>query len=149
MQAKLISESGEKTFALIFDPGEEVVSGIRAFAQQQNLAASRFTALGAFSDAMLGFFDMEQKDYIKIPVKEQVEVLTLVGNIALHEGMPKIHAHVVLGKTDGTAHGGHLLEAHVRPTLEVVVVEAPRHLQRRIDESTGLPLLNIREDQRV
>jgi uncharacterized protein len=149
MQAKLISESGEKTFALIFDPGEEVVSGIRAFAQQQNLAASRFTALGAFSDAMLGFFDMEQKDYIKIPVKEQVEVLTLVGNIALHQGMPKIHAHVVLGKPDGTAHGGHLLEAHVRPTLEVVVVEAPRHLQRRIDESTGLPLLNIREDQRV
>ncbi|MFP4437201.1 MAG: PPC domain-containing DNA-binding protein [Chloroflexaceae bacterium] len=149
MQAKLISESGEKTFALIFDPGEEVVSGIRAFAQQQNLAASRFTALGAFSDAMLGFFDMEQKDYIKIPVKEQVEVLTLVGNIALHQGMPKIHAHVVLGKTDGTAHGGHLLEAHVRPTLEVVVVEAPRHLQRQIDEATGLPLLNIREDQRV
>ncbi len=90
---------------------------------------------------MLGFFDPERKEYQQIPVREQVELLSLIGNVAQHQGAPKVHAHVVVGKRDGTAHGGHLLEAHVRPTLEVIVVEAPSHLQRTTDQETGLAVL--------
>jgi predicted DNA-binding protein with PD1-like motif len=54
-----------------------------------------------------------------------------------------LHAHVVVGKADGTAHGGHLLAAVVRPTLEVILVESPRHLQRRHDAETGLALIRV------
>ena len=144
MKAKLLHEQqGQKTFAVVFDKGEEVVAGLLAFAKGNSLAASHFTAIGAFSDVTLGYFDWEKKDYRKLPVREQVEVLSLIGDVALNEGEPKVHAHVVVGKVDGTAHGGHLMEAHVRPTLEIILVESPEHLQRKTDEETGLALISI------
>ena len=143
MKSKLIFEGPEKTWAVIFETGDEVTKGLQAFAQANNLSASHFTAIGAFSDAVLGYFDLERKDYRKIPLREQVEVLSLVGDIALLKDEPKIHAHVVLGKSDGTAWGGHLIEAHVRPTLEVILTESPTHLCRKMDSETGLPLIQL------
>lgn len=144
MESKLINDTnGQKTYALIFDSGDEVVEGITDFAKEQQLSASQFTAIGAFSDVMLGYFDFSIKDYKKIPIHEQVEVLTLIGDIAMHEGKPKVHAHVVVGKSDGTAHGGHVLEARVKPTLEVILTESPAHLQRKHDKETGLALIAL------
>ena len=143
MKHRLINESGEKTFALIFDKGDEVITGLQKFAKDQRLFASHFTAIGALSDVVLGFFDRGKKDYKKITVKEQLEVLSLTGDVALQDGVPKIHAHIVVGKSDGTAHGGHLLEGHVFPTLELILVESPKYLQRRIDEETGLALIDL------
>jgi predicted DNA-binding protein with PD1-like motif len=143
MKAKLIQEQGEKTFAVIFDTGDEVAGGLLEFARRQRLAGSHFTAIGAFSDVVLGYFDWETKEYRKIPVREQVEVLSLIGDVALDKGEPKIHAHVVVGKADGTAHGGHLLEAHVRPTLEVILTESPRYLRRTHDPESGIALINL------
>jgi predicted DNA-binding protein with PD1-like motif len=144
MKAKLLSERGEKTYAVIFDTGDEVVAGLTSFAKEKRLAASHFTAIGAFQDVTLGYFDWQKKDYQKIPVHEQVEVLSLVGDVALDpKGEPKVHAHVVLGRSDGTTRGGHLLEARVRPTLEVVLVESPSHLQRKHDPESGLALIRV------
>jgi predicted DNA-binding protein with PD1-like motif len=101
-------------------------------------------AIGGFQEAALGYFNLERKDYDKIPVREQVEVLSLVGDIALTEkGEPKIHAHVVLGRSDGTTRGGHLIEGRVRPTLEVMLVESPRHLRRKHDPQSGLALIEL------
>lgn len=146
MQSKLIRADGERTFALVFDIDDEVIATLRAFAEEHRLAGSHLTALGAFRRVTLGFFEWERKKYKEIPIDEQVEVLSLVGNIALDErGKPKVHAHVVVGKSDGSAHGGHLLEAWVRPTLEVVLVESETHLQRRLNEEVGLPLISIAE----
>jgi predicted DNA-binding protein with PD1-like motif len=144
MKTQLIHEqNGEKTFAVIFDKGDEAVAGLHQFAQQYQITAAHFTAVGAFRDVVLGYFERARKDYKQIPLTEQVEVLSLVGNIALAKGKPKVHAHVVVGKADGAAYGGHLLEAHVWPTLEVMVVESPRHLWRTIDEETGLALIHV------
>jgi uncharacterized protein len=143
VKATCIQERGEKTYAVVFDKGDECMTGLLDFAKQQQLAGAHFTAIGAFSDAMLGFFDRQRMEYKKIPVGEQVEVLSLIGNITLDDGVPKLHAHVVVGKADGTAHGGHLLEGHVWPTLEVIVVESPKHLRRTTDRETGLPLIRV------
>lgn len=143
MQAKLIQNDGTRTYALVFDEGEEALQGLKTFARENNLDAARFTAIGAFSKATLGFYNREQQDYDRIPVDEQVEVLSVMGNIALHRGKPKVHAHMVLGKRDGTAVGGQLMEGYVRPTLEVMVTEAPGHLRRKVDEQTQLPLISI------
>ena len=143
MKSKLIHDAEQKTFALVFEKDDEVVQELTRFAKQQDLAASHFTAIGAFKNAVLGFFDREKKDYHKIPISEQVEVLSLIGDIALSRGEPKLHAHVVLGKADGTACGGHLLEARVWPTLEVVLTESPEHLRRKLDTETGLALIDI------
>jgi predicted DNA-binding protein with PD1-like motif len=114
---------------------------MRTFAREQHLGGSQLTAIGAFSDVTLGFFDRESKKYEKIPIREQVEVLSLIGDVALKDGQPEIHAHVVVGKRDGSAHGGHIMEAHVWPTLEVIVTESPAHLRRVPDAETGLALI--------
>ena len=143
MRAKVLDEVGERTWALVFDVGDEVVSRLSQFASLHQLTAARFTAIGAFSEATLGYFDAKKKAYEKIPVREQVEVLSLIGDVALDGGQPKIHAHVVVGKRDGIAHGGHLLEARVRPTLEVMLVESPARLARVYDPDSGLALIEI------
>jgi predicted DNA-binding protein with PD1-like motif len=144
VKAKLLHEQqGEKTFVLIFETGDEVASGLLDFVRNHHLDSSHFTALGAFSDVVVGYFDWAKKEYKRISLPEQVEVLALVGDIALNQGEPKVHAHVVVGKADGTAHGGHLLEAHVRPTLEMVLVESPQHLQRQSDPASGLALIRL------
>ncbi len=137
-------DRGKKTFALVFDTGDEVISGLTEFAREQGLDATSFTAIGAFGAATLGYFDVEKKEYARIPVHEQVEVLSLAGNVSIEEdGGPQVHAHVVLGRYDGTTRGGHLLEARVRPTLEAVLTESPEHLRRKTNEDTGLPLIAI------
>ena len=142
MKSTLLDATGPRTWALIFDKGDEPVAGLTAFAKAQKLGAAHFTAIGAFSDVTLGYFDRAKRDYKKIPLHEQVEVLSLLGDIALDKGEPKVHAHVVVGRADGETRGGHLLEAHVWPTLEVVLVESPRHLRKRHDPETGLALID-------
>jgi predicted DNA-binding protein with PD1-like motif len=117
------------------------------FAEEHAIAAARFTAIGAFSRAMLGYFDWQRKDYERIPVHDQVEVLALVGDVALEAGRPKIHAHVVLGRRDGSTCGGHLLEGHVRPTLEVMLEQSPAHLARTTDPASGLALIDLGRHQ--
>lgn len=143
MKSKLINDERERTYVLIFDTGDEVTAGLLDFARQHKLAAAHFTAIGALEKLTLGYFDWQKKEYEKIPLHDQVEVLSLVGNIVDTDKGPKLHAHIVVGKRDGSAHGGHLLEATVRPTLEVMLVESPRHLHRRHDEASGLALIKL------
>ena len=143
MRHELLDSREGKTHALIFQTGDEAMAGLAAFARSQGLKAAHFTAIGAFSEAVLGFFSWEKKDYQKIPVEEQVEVLALVGDIALQDGKPKVHAHVVLGRADGSTRGGHLLSARVRPTLEVILIESPAHLRRTVDPESGLALIDL------
>lgn len=143
MKSKLINESKEKTYALVFDKGDEIIWTFRRFITEQRLQASSFTAVGALSDVVLGFFDPREKQYKRIPVREQLEVLSLTGDVTLTNGTFDVHAHIVVGKSDGSAHGGHLLEGHVFPTLEVILVESPAYLTRRRDFETGLALIDL------
>jgi predicted DNA-binding protein with PD1-like motif len=143
MKSKLLATDGGRTFALVFDSGDEVVAELTAFAKRERLSGSHFTGIGAFSDAVVGYFDWSSKDYDRISMREQVEVLSFAGDVAIDREEPKVHAHVVLGKRDGTAHGGHLLEAHVRPTLEITLVETPAHLRRIYDPKSKLPLIDL------
>jgi predicted DNA-binding protein with PD1-like motif len=143
MRSKVLNAAPERTVALVFERGDEVMSALKQFAREHDLAASRLTGIGAFESATLGYFDWERRDYLRIPVDEQVEVLTMVGDITLDGEQPKVHAHVVLGRRDGSTLGGHLLEARVRPTLEVIVVDSPSHLRREHDPVSGLALIRV------
>ena len=130
------------TWALVFEKGDEPISQLERFAKEQRLTSASFSAIGAFSSAVLGYFDRERKGYEEIEVEEQVEVLTLLRDVAVHEGEPKIHTHVVLRKRDGSAVGGHLLRAQVWPTLELVLRESRAKLRKRHDPETGLALID-------
>ena len=137
----------EKTYALIFDKDDEVIGELTAFARTRRITAARFTGIGAFREVTLAYFDRAARRYRNIPVREQVEVLSLAGDVALDGDEPRVHAHVVVGKADATAHGGHLVEGRVWPTLELVLTESPRHLRRRSDAETGLALIDLRGEE--
>jgi predicted DNA-binding protein with PD1-like motif len=143
LQSRLLDRNGSATYVLIFEVGDEVMEELVGVANEQQLEASDFSALGAFSSALLGFFDVGEKAYGKIPADAQVEVLTLVNNITLGEGELEVHTHTVLGLADGTTRGGRLLEGHVRPTLELMLTESPVQLRRRFDAETGLTLIGV------
>jgi len=143
MQSKLLNRGPEKTFALILEYGEDPMEDLKKFAAQEMLQACRFTAVGAFSEAEMGFFDFGIKDYIHIPISEQTEVLSMMGDISMYEGKPKVHAHVVLGKRDGAACGGHLIKAVTHPTLEIILTESPSWMQRKMDAGSGIPLIQL------
>ena len=143
MRGRLLNAEGSlRTFAVVFGAGDDPIAGLETFAREHHVSGAQLTGIGAFSRVTVGYFDWQQKDYVKIPFDEQVEVLALTGNIGRKEGDPALHIHVVLGTAEGHARGGHLLAAVVRPTLEVIVTETPAHLQRRFDPETGLHLID-------
>ena len=141
MRSRVINQR-PRTLAVVFEVGEKAAAGLLQTAKEHTIRAAQISGIGGFSDVKLGFFDQKKKNYMPIVINEQVEVVSLLGNVALtNKGEPKIHVHCTVGKRDGSAYAGHLLEAHVRPTLEVIMIEAPQHLQRYYDGTTGLALL--------
>ncbi|KRE05867.1 hypothetical protein ASE63_05980 [Bosea sp. Root381] len=146
MHSQLLADNdGKRVFALVLETGEEAFAAIGRFAQEQGLSAASITAIGAFERATVGFFDFETKSYEDIPVDEQTEVLSLIGDIAEgDDGKASVHVHVVLGLRSGATRGGHLLKGTVRPTLEVIVTETPGHLRRRKVPELGIALLKPR-----
>lgn len=143
MLTKLLDDqNGLKTYALVLETGDEVMACLARFAREAEVTGAVLSAIGAFAKAEIAYFDWETKEYLSIPVDEQVEVAALNGDIGVDEkGAPALHVHLVLGRRDGSALAGHLKSAEVRPTLEIVVTETPSHLRRVKDTETGLTLI--------
>jgi len=146
MRSKLLHEAeGKRTFAVILESGDEAMDCLKKFAAAQKLGGAQITAIGAFSSGELAFFDWGSKSYHPINVDEQVEVASLVGDIAIGpDGEPTVHAHAVLSRHDGTTRAGHLSKGHVRPTLEIIVTETPTHLHKSKDPESGLALIDLK-----
>jgi predicted DNA-binding protein with PD1-like motif len=145
MKCKIVSRVPETDVRiLILDSGEEAFATLTAFANDERLSAAALTAIGAFEKATVGWFDFTTKSYKKIAVDEQCEVLSAIGDIATgDDGRASLHIHVVLGLSDGSTRGGHLLAGVVRPTLEVVLTEVPSKLRRRKRADLGIALIDI------
>src|SRR5438552_14653666 len=133
---------GTKQYAVIFYQGDEAFSGLLEFAQKYHVTSAHFTAVGAVNGATLGWFDPQRKAYKKIPITGQHEVIGMSGDIALYQGKPVVHTHMLVGTSDGTIRGGHVLAAYVSPTLEVMVTVDPVTMQKRFDPDTDLTLID-------
>src|ERR1700734_1345560 len=147
MKAKVIEDADDVTYVVVCDPGDEAFDTLTRFARAQNLEAAQITAVGAFSRAAVGWFDPATKQYRRIPVDEQCEVLSLIGDVAEGQDGPSVHVHVVLGLIAGTTRGGHLLEGQVFPTLELVVTENPAELRRVMHPDLGVALIDLDRSQ--
>jgi uncharacterized protein len=147
LQTRLIAEnpSGERTYAVIFAKGDEIMSGLTEFALREKLVAGHFTAIGALERARFGWFDRAQNAYRNIPIDEQVEMISLVGDVGLVNGAPQIHAHGSVGFPDGQMRGGHILEAVVWPTLELFLTAYRTPLIKTHDAETNLSLFDLKE----
>ena len=143
MQQKLLHESeGQRTFAVVLETGEEVMQSLQDFAKQHGVSAAQISGIGAFSTVTLKYFDWDEKRYLDNKVDEQVEVASLLGDVAIApSGEPSIHVHLVVGRRDGSARAGHLGTATVRPTLELIITESPVHLRKVKDPCSGLALI--------
>jgi uncharacterized protein len=143
MEAKQVhDQSGQRTFVIVLKTGEEVMSSLTNFAKKEHISAAQISAIGALSEVELNYFDWQTKKYEKIPLHEQVEVASLLGDVAMSpKDEPSLHLHIVVGKRDGSAMAGHLGGAVVRPTLEVVLTESPAHLRKFYDPESRLALI--------
>ena len=143
MKYKVVEDADVVTYVVVCDPGDEAVAALTQFAQAEDLEAASIAAVGAFERAVVGWFDPAAKDYRRIPVGEQCEVLSLLGDVAQGQDGPILHLHTVLGLSDGTTRGGHLLEGTVFPTLEVVVTETPAQLRKVMRPDIGVALIDL------
>lgn len=150
MQTRLINQAGQqRTFVVVLNSGDEVLACLKRFVEQEQVEAAQFSAIGAFRSAVLGYFDWETKHYQRIPVDEQAEVAAFIGDVAYApDDQPSLHIHCVLGCRGGRAIAGHLLEGHVRPTLEIVLTDSPVHLRKRHDPESGLALIALSSEPR-
>lgn len=146
MRSRMLSDNhGTRTFVVALDTGDPMIESITRFAAEQGLAASEFTAIGALASARLAYFDPARRDYVQIPLEEQLEMASLNGRITRPEGRegdPHLHVHCVLSRRDGSPVAGHLIEAEVRPTAEVFITDSPAELHRRIDPESGLAVID-------
>ena len=145
MKTKLVSDDpGGRIHVVILDSGEEAFAALTRFANEAKIEAASVTAIGAFEKATVGWFDFDSKTYKKIEVSEQCEVLSAMGDVAVgDDGKASLHIHIVLGLSDGSTRGGHLLAGLVRPTLEVVLTEVPTRLRRKKRADLGIALIDI------
>jgi len=144
MKSKSINDGVERTFVLILDQGEEAFKSITEFADRESISGASVAAIGAFSEARVGWFDLNARTYKPIEVNEQCEVLSLIGDVAQgDDGKASLHLHAVLGRADGSALAGHLKSGVVRPTLEIILTESPAHLRKREDPESGLTLISL------
>jgi predicted DNA-binding protein with PD1-like motif len=143
MQVQLLSHGEQaREYAVIFGTGDEAFSGLLEFAEKYHITSAHFTAIGALNGATLAWFDPQRKMYKKIPINGQQEVISMLGDIALYKGKPVVHTHMVVGTSDGTTRGGHVLAAYVSPTLEVMVTVDPTAMHKRFDPETDLTLID-------
>lgn len=143
MQVKVVKDTPEeKVYAVIFHKGDEALSGLTDFAIANKVMDAHFTGIGAVSGATVAWLDLGKKMYKPIPVGQQVEVLSLIGDVAAFGGKPVVHMHAVLGKPDGTTVGGHVFELKVNPTLEVFVTANTTALKKKLDEASGMKMID-------
>jgi uncharacterized protein len=147
MKSKVVEDADVVTYVVVCDPGDEAVSSLTRFARAEDLEAAQITAVGAFEHAVVGWFDRSTREYRRIPVDEQCELLSLIGDVAAGQDGPIVHVHAVLGLSDGTTRGGHLLEGTVYPTLEAVVTETPARLRKVMSPDVGIPLINLEQSE--
>jgi len=147
MKTKVVEDADVVTYVVVCDPGDEAVSALTQFARSEDLEAAQITAVGAFEHATVGWFDRAARDYRRIQVDEQCELVSLIGDVAAGEDGPVVHVHAVLGLSDGTTRGGHLLEGRVFPTLEAIVTETPARLRKVMRPDIGIALIDLDQSE--
>lgn len=131
------------TYVVRFEDEEAFPGRFVEFLSSESIGGGSFTGIGAMLRTRISYFDTDAKQYLDRDIEEQVEVLSLVGNVAQYEGEPLVHAHIVLSRRDYTVLGGHLRQGIVRPTLEVTLHVASEPLHRAADPKFGLPGLDL------
>lgn len=126
---------------VVFKKGDDFLAKLKSFLERNRINSGFFYGLGGFQKAEIAFFDMEKKKFLKKKFPGPFEVLSLIGNVAQSDDGIVVHAHVSLADKNFKVIGGHLINATVKATLELKLTQT-EILERKLDEETGLNLLN-------
>lgn len=144
MRDRMLSTTASgRSYALVFDLDDDFLENFLRFCKRENIYAAFFHGIGGYRRSTLAYYDVEKKEYEPIEVDEQVEVVSLIGNVTNFEGQPRIHAHCIVGHRDGHTTAGHLLHAIVRPTMEIVLQDGNVPMQRTQRPAVGIPLIDL------
>jgi uncharacterized protein len=134
--------SEKDTHILNFAKGEEVMSGLAAFFKEKGIRAGHITGLGAASQITIAYYNIETKTYERKKFVENVEILSLHGNVgAKEDGEIVVHMHGVFGRKDFTVFGGHIFETVISGAGEIHISSLSGQINRAYDEETGLTLM--------
>ncbi|NHK31488.1 MAG: DUF296 domain-containing protein [Asgard group archaeon] len=136
----------QKIHLIRLDKGEELLKSVLFYIKKNNILAGFLTGIGALEKGIIGYFDVEKKEYLHLPFKK-VELLACSGNIAKNKDTnePVAHIHILIGERDGKSYGGHLVEGIVSVTAEIYLVETRPIVYRTKDDATGLYLLSPKD----
>ncbi|MDC0357643.1 DUF296 domain-containing protein [Oligoflexia bacterium] len=129
-------------YLILLEEGTEIMAGLRSFCTAQELSSGTFTAIGGVSCVELGYFNTETAQYETKVFQEQLEVLSITGNLATCDNELIIHAHIVLSARDYSVIGGHLVEGSAKPMLEVHLFK-DTHAVNRVVSSSGSALKQL------
>ncbi|MDR2047616.1 MAG: DNA-binding protein [Clostridiales bacterium] len=125
------------------DKGEEILNALAEIAEREGIRAGCLSAIGAVDYLKAGLFDPKQKKYFVNVFEKDMEIVSLVGNISRMDGRPYLHAHISAADVNGAVVGGHLNEARVSLTCELVITVFEGGTGRKFDAETGLNLLDF------
>ncbi len=120
--------------------GDDLLAALTKICQELGITLGEVKAIGAVSQARIGYYHQDTRQYEWLDLAKHLEILALEGNISLKDGKPFVHAHVMLADGEGRAYGGHLAEGTMVFATEFVIQElkAEHSLNRQMDEETGL-----------
>ena len=136
--------AGSRLFAVILEDGDKIIASVVTVAARLGIRGASLSGIGMVNDAGIALYDTNARTYVSRDIKEQLELISIDGNIGLRgDGTPIVHAHVALGRRDLSMIGGHLIEAEVHPSVEIFVQEIGAPLMRSLDESCGLQVVRL------
>lgn len=139
-------KSGNYYF-LRLDAGEEIVSEMKKFCEQQGIRLGTIQAIGAVNKAIVGLYDPMDREYHSQLLEGDLEITSLLGNITTMAGQVYLHLHANLADAEQHTHGGHLNKAVVSATCEAVITVLPGEIERSFDDKIGINLLNFGKEK--
>lgn len=133
----------QNKYIIRLEKDEKIIETLTKFLNKQKIKSAHFTGIGAVSEAEIAHFNILKKEYSSKLFNEPLEIISLIGNIALVNNKTMIHAHISLADSDMKTHGGHLKEATVSPTCEIILEKLNISLKRKLDKATNLNLLDL------
>lgn len=128
---------------LRIDKGEEIIETISALSSIENIKTANVFGIGAVDNVTIGLFESDKKKYCSKQFKQDFEMTSLLGNITTKDEQVYLHLHINLADIDHHTFGGHLNEAYVSATCEIVIDILDMKIERKFDRETGLNLISV------
>lgn len=131
------------SWVIVLKKDDKIIEKLKEFVKQEDITSGYFNAIGAVNFVELAHYNLEKKKYSSKLLSRPLEIVSLIGNIAVKKKEIVVHAHIVVGTDKMELYGGHLKEATVTATCEIIFNEFREEINRDYDDNTGLNLIRL------